>query len=78
MKKNSAMILQLKTFDKNRLMGRMGMIDKENFMQIKQKITHLFIPQENLTGLPEGELQRDYNTNSIEFQEKRDMKSEEL
>ena len=27
MKKNSAMILQLKTFDKNRLMGRMGMID---------------------------------------------------
>ncbi len=24
---NSTMILQLKTFDKNRLMGRMGMID---------------------------------------------------
>ena len=42
--KNSAMILQLRTFDKNRLMTRIGMINKEDFEKINQKIRRLFIP----------------------------------
>ena len=41
---NSAMILQLKTFDKNRLMTRIGMINKNDFLEIKKKIGRLFIP----------------------------------
>lgn len=41
---NSAMILQLRTFDKNRLMTRIGMINKEDFEKINQKIRRLFIP----------------------------------
>jgi len=41
---NSAMILQLKTFDKNRLMTRIGMINKSDFEEIKNKISRLFIP----------------------------------
>ncbi len=41
---NSAMILQLKTFDKNRLMTRIGMINKTDFEEIKNKISRLFIP----------------------------------
>jgi len=41
---NSAMILQLKTFDKNRLMTRIGMINKNDFEEIKNKISRLFIP----------------------------------
>ena len=41
---NSAMILQLRTFDKNRLMTRIGMINKEDFENINQKIARLFIP----------------------------------
>jgi len=41
---NSAMILQLKTFDKNRLMTRIGMINKKDFEEIKNKISRLFIP----------------------------------
>ena len=41
---NSAMILQLKTFDKNRLVTRIGMINKEEFQKINEKIVRLFIP----------------------------------
>ena len=77
-KTNSAMLLQLKTFDKKRLMGRIGMIDKDNFMRIKQKISNLFIPQENLVGLPEGELQHHYSTKPLKKQEVESFKSEEL
>ena len=40
---NSAMILQIRTFDKNRLMTRIGMINKEDFEKINQKIRRLFI-----------------------------------
>jgi mRNA-degrading endonuclease toxin of MazEF toxin-antitoxin module len=42
--KNSAMILQLKSFDKKRLMGKIGTINKENFNEILEKIRELFIP----------------------------------
>ncbi len=42
--KNSAMILQLKSFDKKRLMGRIGMISKEDYNIIIEKIRKLFIP----------------------------------
>ena len=38
------MILQLRTYDKNRLMTRIGMINKEDFENINQKIVRLFIP----------------------------------
>ena len=65
---NSAMILQLKVFDKKRLMGRMGMINKDDFMKIKQKISHLFIPQDKPAGLPEGELQNNYSTKDTKTQ----------
>jgi mRNA interferase MazF len=44
---NSAMILQLKTFDKNRLMTRIGMINKNDFEIIRQKIANLFIPSKD-------------------------------
>jgi len=44
LKENSAMILQLKTFDKKRLMGRIGMINKDDFAIILEKIRNLFIP----------------------------------
>ena len=65
---NSAMILQLRVFDKNRLMGRMGMINKNEFIKIKKKITHLFIPQEKPVGLPEGELHSNCNTTLFQNQ----------
>jgi mRNA-degrading endonuclease toxin of MazEF toxin-antitoxin module len=41
---NSAMILQLKTFDKKRLMTRIGMLDKEQFNKTIKQIKRLFIP----------------------------------
>jgi len=41
---NYAMILQLKTFDKKRLMGRIGRVDKETFNKIIKKSQDLFIP----------------------------------
>jgi len=55
-----------------------GMIDKNNFMRIKRKISNLFIPQENLAGLPEGELQHHYSTKTLKTQEVESFKSEEL
>ena len=42
--KNSAMILQLKAFDKKRLMSRIGMLNKNSFNEILEKIYKLFIP----------------------------------
>jgi mRNA interferase MazF len=42
--KNSAMILQLKSFDKKRLMGKIGTINKESFNEILERIRMLFIP----------------------------------
>ena len=42
--KNSAMILQLKTFDKKRLMTRIGMLNKNDFNDILKKLSMLFIP----------------------------------
>lgn len=44
---NSAMILQLKTFDKNRLMTRIGMINKNDFEIINKKVVNLFIPSKD-------------------------------
>lgn len=44
---NSAMILQLKTFDKKRLMTRIGMINKNDFELVLEKISRLFIPPKN-------------------------------
>ena len=41
--KNSAMILQLKTFDKKRLMSRIEILDKKKFSIILEKIRGLFI-----------------------------------
>lgn len=41
---NSAMILQLKTFDKKRLMTRIGMINKNDYKLICEKVRRLFIP----------------------------------
>jgi mRNA interferase MazF len=42
--KNSAMILQLKTFDKKRLMTRIGMLNKSDFNEVLEKVSMLFIP----------------------------------
>jgi len=42
--KNSAMILQLKSYDKKRLMGKIGVISKDNYNEIIEKIKGLFIP----------------------------------
>jgi mRNA interferase MazF len=42
--KNSAMILQLKSFDKKRLMGKIGTINKKDFNDILEKTRKLFIP----------------------------------
>ena len=41
---NCAMILQLKAFDKKRLMGRIGMMAKEDFKKMLEKVRELFIP----------------------------------
>ena len=41
---NSAMLLQLKAFDKKRLMGRIGMMPKEDFNALVERIRKLFIP----------------------------------
>jgi hypothetical protein len=38
------MILQLKTFDKKRLMTRIGMLNKEDFEKVVEKTRGLFIP----------------------------------
>jgi mRNA interferase MazF len=40
---NSAMILQLKTFDKKRLMTRIGMVNKKDYNHILKKVRDLFI-----------------------------------
>jgi len=37
-----AMILQLRVFDKKRLMGRIGMISKEEYEKILEKIQNIF------------------------------------
>ena len=42
--KNSLMLLQLKTFDKKRLMGRVGKLDIKQFEEVLQKVQKLFIP----------------------------------
>lgn len=42
--KNSAMILQVRTFDKRRLMGKIGKINQDYFNDILEKIRGLFIP----------------------------------
>ncbi len=41
---NCAMILQLKAFDKKRLMGRIGMMQKKDFKNMHEKVRELFIP----------------------------------
>ena len=41
---STAMILQLKTFDKKRLMTRIGMLNKEDFEKVVEKTRNLFIP----------------------------------
>lgn len=41
---STAMILQLKTFDKKRLMTRIGMLNKEDFEKVVEKTRDLFIP----------------------------------
>lgn len=40
----SAMILQIKVFSTKRLMNRIGMVDKENFKMIQEKIKGLIGP----------------------------------
>jgi mRNA interferase MazF len=55
---STAMILQLKTFDKKRLMTRIGMLNKEDFEKVVEKTRNLFIPLAKQAELPEGELQR--------------------
>jgi len=41
---STAMILQLKTFDKKRLMTRIGMLNKVDFEKVVEKTKNLFIP----------------------------------
>jgi len=43
-KTNCAMLLQLKAFDKKRLMGRIGIMNKKDFHNMLQQIRELFIP----------------------------------
>ena len=40
----TAMILQIKVFSTKRLMNRIGMVDKENFKTIQEKIKNLISP----------------------------------
>ncbi len=42
--KNSAMILQLKIFDRKRLMGKIAMLSKEQFEAVLDKAKKLLIP----------------------------------
>ena len=42
--KNTAMLLQLKSFDKKRLMSRIGTMPKNNFEELIELIRELFIP----------------------------------
>ena len=44
MHKNTAMMLQLRAFDRKRLMGRIGTISKKDFENITDVIRELFIP----------------------------------
>ena len=46
----------------------MSQLCKDDFMKIKQKISHLFIPQDKPAGLPEGELQSNYSTKDTKTQ----------
>ena len=41
---NTAMILQLRTFDKKRLMGRIGTMPKNDFENLLEKVREIFIP----------------------------------
>ena len=41
---NTAMILQLRAFDKKRLMGRIGTMPQDDFENLAEKIRELFIP----------------------------------
>jgi mRNA-degrading endonuclease toxin of MazEF toxin-antitoxin module len=41
---NSLMLLQLKTFDKKRLMGKIGKLNTLQFEEVLQKVQKLFIP----------------------------------
>ena len=41
---NCAMLLQLKAFDKKRLMGRIGMMPKDDFSILLRRLKDLFIP----------------------------------
>jgi len=43
-RKNCAMLLQLRAFDRKRLMGRIGMMPQEDFDTLLGKIGELFIP----------------------------------
>ena len=43
-KQNCAMLLQLKSFDRKRLMGKIGTLSKEQFATILKKIERLIIP----------------------------------
>jgi mRNA-degrading endonuclease toxin of MazEF toxin-antitoxin module len=51
------MILQLKTFDKKRLMTRIGMLNKEDFEKVLVK-KNLFIPPTKQVKLPKGKLRK--------------------
>jgi len=42
--KNSVMLLQVRTFDRKRLMGKLGKLNKEDFNVIIEKLKQLFIP----------------------------------
>jgi pseudaminic acid cytidylyltransferase len=44
LQQNSAMILQIKTFDKKRLMSRIGTLKKDQFLKVVEKINMMFIP----------------------------------
>jgi mRNA interferase MazF len=42
--KNSAMLLQLKSFSKKRLTNKIGVVSKEDFKNIQNKLVSLIIP----------------------------------
>ena len=42
--KNSAMLLQMKSFSKKRLTNKIGVISKEDFKNIQEKLVNLIVP----------------------------------
>lgn len=61
---NNAIVAQICLFGARRLLNKIGMIHKDDFNELKKSVADLLdlTPPKESTGLPEGNLDQDYNT----------------